>query len=99
VDLTEAAVAAITNPGNVAQFQTSGRELRALRDHDVVREIRDATGVTENDARAAARNAIAELGGHIGWPKGPVQIAGRLSRFHRNEIWWVPVRNLGARAA
>jgi hypothetical protein len=98
VDLSEAVIAAITNPDNLAQFQ-SGPELRALRDQDVVREIRDASGAGEREARYAARNAIAEIGGHIGWPEGPIQIAGRLSRFQRGEVWWVPVRCLVARAA
>jgi hypothetical protein len=56
-------------------------------------------GVSESEARIAARNTIADLGGHLGWPKGPVQIAGRLSRFHRQEVWWVPVRCLVAPAA
>lgn len=99
MDLSKAAVAAITNPSNLAQFQTFGRGLQALRDQEVVEEIRDATGVSEPEARIAARNTIAELGGHIGWPKEPVQIAGRLSRFHRDEVWWVPVRCLVAPAA
>jgi hypothetical protein len=90
VELSKAAVAAITNPSNHAQFQTYGQKLRALRDQEVVEEIREATGVSESEARVAARDAIAELGGHIGWPKAPVQIAGRLSRFYRDEVWWVP---------
>ena len=89
----------MTNPSNLAQFQTFGRGLQALRDQDVVEEIRDATGVSESEARIAARNTLAELGGHLGWPKAPVQIAGRLSRFHRQEVWWVPVRCVVARAA
>jgi hypothetical protein len=99
VELSKAAVAAVTNPSNLAQFQTFGRGLQALRDQDVVEEIRDATGVSESEARIAARNTLAELGGHLGWPKAPVQIAGRLSRFHRQEVWWVPVRCVVARAA
>jgi hypothetical protein len=56
-------------------------------------------GVSESEARIAARNTIADLGGHLGWPKAPVQIAGRLSRFHRQEVWWVPVRCVVASAA
>jgi hypothetical protein len=96
VDLSKVVLEAITNPSNLAQFQTFGQELRAVRDQEVVEEIRDATGVTEYEARIAARNAIAELGGHIGWPKAPVQITGHLSRFHRIEVWWVPSRCLAA---
>lgn len=99
MDLSKAALDAITNPGNLAQFQTFGRGLQALRDRDVVEEIRAVTGVSEREARIAARNTIAELGGHVGWPKDPVQIAGRLTRFHQHEVWWVPVRCLVAPAA
>jgi hypothetical protein len=98
VELSKAVVAAVTNPSNLAQFQTFGRGLQALKDQDVVDQIRDATGVSEQEARIAARNTIADLGGHLGWPKGPVQIAGRLSRFHRQEVWWVPVRCLAPAA-
>lgn len=99
MDLSKAVLDAITNPSNHAQFQTFGRGLRALRDQEVVEEIRDATGVSEHEARIAARNKIAELGGHIGWPKAPVQITGHLSRFHRHEVWWVPSHCLAASAA
>ena len=99
MELSEAALDAITNPANLAQFQTFGRGLRALRDGDVVEEIRNSTGVSEQEARIAARNSIAELGGHLGWPKAPAQIAGHLSRFHQREVWWVPVHCLVAPAA
>ena len=96
--MSKAVLAAITNPSNLAQFQTFGQELRAVRDQEVVEEIRDATGVTEHEARTAARASIAELGGHIGWPKAPVQITGHLSRFHRHEVWWVPSHCLASAA-
>jgi hypothetical protein len=88
---TDAALAAVTNPDNLA-MGGSGDALRALRQDRVVDELCEAEGVEAGEAKALALDAISHLGGRIDTKHSgglrPGSITRRLADVR--EEWLVP---------
>lgn len=87
--ISKAAVDAVTSPDNLSQFKDSSTGVWAVRDKDVVAELRRLEGLGKGEARRLGREAVAHVGGHVEHVASGGIRAGRLQRRHR-EVWWVP---------
>jgi hypothetical protein len=87
--ISQAAVNAVTSPDNISQLKDDNTGIWAVRDRDVVAELRRLEGLGEGDARRLGREAVAHVGGHVQHIAGPSLRVGPLQRRHR-EVWWVP---------
>jgi hypothetical protein len=67
--------------------------LRAVRDDDVVAELRRLEGLGTGEARRLGREAVAHVGGYIEHAADGGLRPGRLIRGLRGagERWWVPM--------
>lgn len=88
--LPETAIAAVTKPSNMSSFAPLGSSARAVNEHKVVAEICEVTGVSQDEGRKAAREALAEVGGHVERRRQRGGIAAGRMRVHLKEVWWVP---------
>jgi hypothetical protein len=89
--ISQAAVDAVTNPANLAAFGTSGAGMRAVRMSAVIDELRQVEGLSADDARRCAREAVAHIGGHVEARKSRGGFAAGRARVHHYEVWWVPL--------
>ena len=87
--ISQAAVDAVTSPDNLSPLKDSNTGIWAVRDQDVVAELRRLEGLGEGEARRLGREAVAHVGGHVEHIAGAGLRVGRLQRRHR-EVWWVP---------
>jgi carbon monoxide dehydrogenase subunit G len=90
--ISRAAVDAVTSPENVAAPDDGGTGLRAVRDDDVVAELRRLEGLGTGEARRLGREAVAHVGGYIEQVGSRGLRSGRArSAREAHERWWVPV--------
>jgi hypothetical protein len=91
--ISRTAVDAVTSPDNLAGADDGSTGLRAVRDDDVVAELRRLEGLGIGEARRLGREAVAHVGGYIEPPTGGGLRPSRLvkSVTAAPERWWVPV--------
>jgi hypothetical protein len=95
--ISQAAIEAVTSPENLASFGGNAG-MRAVREQDVVAELRRIEDISEGEARRLGRDAVAHVGG---WVEPKAKGGLRPRRLTRSvarmlECWWVPsssVRN------
>lgn len=89
VTLSEAAISAVTDRTNVSNIAPPG-DVQAVNAHKAIAELREAAGVEADEARSAAREAVAAVGGRIESMryKGGLRAGQRRPRV--SETWWVP---------
>jgi hypothetical protein len=80
--ISRAAVESVTSPDNLAESEEGSSGVRAVRDQDVVAELRRLEGLGSGAARRLGREAVIHIGGYV-------EPNGR-NRFRRSEVWWVP---------
>jgi hypothetical protein len=80
--ISQAAVDAVTSPGNLAEFGDRSVGVRAVHERDVVAELRRLEGLGGDEARRLGREAVIHVGGYI-------EPNGR-HRLRHSEVWWVP---------
>jgi hypothetical protein len=88
--ISRAAIDAVTNPANLSSSGDAYAGMQAVRDQEVVAELRELEGLGAGKARQLGRDAVAHIGGQIEFKVnrgGPA--AGRILR-RRVEVWWVP---------
>jgi hypothetical protein len=90
--ISRTAVNAVTSSENIAAPDDANTGLRAVRDDDVVAELRRLEGLGTGEARRLGREAVAHVGGyieHVG-SRGlrPGRLVGGAREAH--ERWWVP---------
>jgi hypothetical protein len=85
-------VEAVTAPENMDGAGDNRTGLRAVRDEDVVAELRRLEGLGTGAARRLGREAVAHVGGYIEHVSGGIR-PSHLVRSVRgaNERWWVPI--------
>ncbi len=79
----------MTSPDNLSQLEDNSTGIWAVRDQDVVAELRRLEGLGEGEARRLGREAVAHVGGHVEQIAGSGLGVSRLQRRAR-EVWWVP---------
>jgi DNA-binding FadR family transcriptional regulator len=89
VILSDAAKAAVTNRANVSNIAPPG-DVQAVNGHKAIAELCEAADVDADEARAAAREAVAAVGGRIEPQRRRGGLATGRMRTHINEVWWVP---------
>lgn len=87
--ISRAALDAVTSAANLSQSEDDGAGIRAVRDRDVVAELRRLEGLGESEARQLGREAVVHVGGHVEPIAGRRLRVSRLQRQDR-EVWWVP---------
>ena len=89
--ISKAAIDAVTSPVNLASFGGNAG-MRAVRDQDVVAELRRIEDISEGEARRLGRDAVAHVGGWVEPKAGGGSRSGRLTRSVARmwECWWVP---------
>lgn len=91
--ISRAAVDAVTSPENMDGLGDSRTGLRAVRDDDVVAELRRLEGLGTGEARRLGREAVAHVGGYIEHASAdglrPQRLIRSIRRAH--ERWWVPM--------
>lgn len=76
---------AVTDAGNISSLGDAGAIIQAVRDSDVVAELRRLEGLSVSEARHVGREAVIHVGGHI-----EPRIRRRRWRTKHDETWWVP---------
>lgn len=87
--LSDAAKAAVTNRANVSNIAPPG-EVQAVNEHQAIAEVCTVAGVDADEARSAAREAVAAVGGHVERRRRDGGLAAGRMRTHIFEVWWVP---------
>jgi hypothetical protein len=85
--ISRAAIEAVTDAANLSGAGDGDGGVQALRDDDVVAELRRIEGLSSGQARRLGREAVVHVGGHVQPRAARHRI--RLSR-RRDEVWWVP---------
>lgn len=88
--LTDAAKAAVTNRANVSNIGFPGSDVQAVNQNKAIAELCAVADVDADEARAAARQAVTTVGGHIESQRREGGLAAGRMPVHINDVWWVP---------
>jgi hypothetical protein len=88
--ISQAAIDAVTDAANMSSFSDACAGVQAVRDNDVVAELRRIEGVSAGEARRLGREAVAHIGGHVEPRVRRGGLAAGRMRHYRYEVWWVP---------
>jgi hypothetical protein len=79
----------VTDPAHASSIGDVGAGLQALRDEDVVAELRRLEGLSAAEARRLGRETVLELGGYVE-PRVHRDGGGGRRLERRGETWWLP---------